>query len=259
MGAEKAFPPIYIFSDLYRGKQPVIEIQDALLEVQATLCSLIDRFCIAHILKNLCGKRGERFFGPRFRSVDHCGMRQRVFFTADASQCLPRVQSEPALAESPSASSGLSISNGAVATNGEAGLRLTATVPPSSSSSSSRLVASRQGTLSVEQVAHLNYVLRFRDEQVNRTADVDLVNLVADSHTVIMGDSLSVSVLDPLDFELLGEVVEECRTLCDHAIRLDSISRDAFYAAAFVGVDVKDLSVIDIQKMRDQYLAEARK
>jgi len=117
------------------------------------------------------------------------------------------------------------------------------------------------GKVAVEQLSHLNYVVRYQDEQGSRTVDIDLVGVSPETRGLILGETIHLHVVDPHDFEILHEVINECKSLCSLSLRLDKISRDSFYGPAYIaGMEGKTGVKEDgIRKMREQYLSESRK
>ena len=117
------------------------------------------------------------------------------------------------------------------------------------------------GKVAVEQLSHLNYVVRYHDEQGSRTVDIDLVGVSPGTRGLILGETIHLHVVDPHDFEILHEVINECKSLCSLSLRLDKISRDSYYGPAYIAGIEGETSVKEdgIRKMRAQYLSESRK
>lgn len=111
------------------------------------------------------------------------------------------------------------------------------------------------GLLTVEQFSNLNYIVRYNDRMTSRIVDIDQVVFSTVSQLVILNDTMRVFIVDPFEFGMLADIIKECRAFCEMALRLGAISRDSYYAPAYLEGKCKDAN--EIQKMRLHYRTES--
>lgn len=131
----------------------------------------------------------------------------------------------------------------------------------SSSSSAHDIRRAWDGTLTVEQLGHMAYVLRYKDDRISRVTDIDDITLLPATLQVtlcgLMCAVITLLVPVPQDWDLLQDCVSECRKICDLSLRLEYLSRDFYYAPVYLNGEVDKDADRDIARMREWYVRES--
>jgi hypothetical protein len=127
------------------------------------------------------------------------------------------------------------------------------------------------GSLLLRQFSDVNIVLQFSTKDNNNKfisdycVDIDNINIINESNTFIFmkdittiiksyisnninnnmmnndKEFLIVNVIDNDDFNTLKDAIYECKTICEYSLRLQTISRDIFYAGVCLQNDSKNI------------------